>query len=109
MFDTDNFFKNYEQNLTSLNEEFTQNDLNNMIIELVDSLGTTTKKIAHFDRSSRHAAFEILADHYLAEIKILVNTKFKPGDRRRIGKAKLEKSRKRLYEVLGYPDSDDDP
>ena len=28
MFDTDNFFKNYEQNLTSLNEEFTQDDFN---------------------------------------------------------------------------------
>ena len=109
MFDTDNFFKNYEQNLTSLNEEFTQDDVNNMINELMDSFGTTTKKIAHSDKSSRHAAFEILADHYLTGIKIIANTKFKPGDRRRIGKAKLEKSRKRLYEMLGYPDCYDDP
>ena len=87
------------------NEDISPDDAVNMTADILELLNKTTHKIGRFDKNGTQTPFELLADHYLAEIKIIANTKFKPGDPRRIGKARLEKARKRIYELLGYPDA----
>ena len=86
------------------NEDISPDDAVNMTADILELINRTTHKIGRFGKDGTQTPFELLADHYLAEIKIIANTKFKPGDPRRIGKAQLEKARKRIYELLGYPD-----
>ena len=88
-------------------EDIGQEDVNNMAMEMLASFGTTLDEIVRCDKSDIRKGFEILADHYLDEIKAIANTKYKSGNSHHVNEVKLEKSRKRLYEMLGYPDNYD--
>ena len=78
----------FSQMQPSSNLDFTQTDFVNMTNKMLELLHTTSKKIGHFDKSSMHAAFEILMEHYLAEIQIINNTKYPPTSPRRNGQGK---------------------
>ena len=88
-------------------EDIGQEDINSLVIEMLTSFKTTLDEIARCDKNDIRKGFEILADHYLYEIKAIANTKYKSGNSHHVNEVKLEKSRKRLYEMLGYPNNYD--
>ena len=81
---------------------YTQNDYNNALSQILDSFGTLLADLENVDKKDRQKIFEVLVDHIVAEIQIIANTKFKLGTPNYIDSGKLEETKRRFYNFVGY-------
>ena len=74
----------------------------NMLASLSQVLGD----VVAADTNDREKLLKILAEHILREIQAIVNTRYPPETSGHMDAASLNKSRNRLYEILGYQEPD---
>ena len=80
----------------------TQDDYNNALSQILDSFRTLLADLKNVDKKDRQKIFEVLVDHIVAEMQIIANTKFKMGTPNYIDSRKLEETRRRFYNFVGY-------
>ena len=85
---------------------YTQDDCNNALSQILDSFGTLLADLENVDKKDRQKIFEVLVDHIVAEMQIIYNTKFKLGTPNYIDSRKLEETRRRFYNIVGYSFND---
>ena len=80
----------------------TQDDYNNALSQILDSFKILLADLKNVDKKDRQKIFEVLVDHIVAEMQIIANTKFKMGTPNYIDSRKLEETRRRFYNFVGY-------